>query len=625
MDPEKDKILDEAAKFEFEEVESGHDNLKSPQRWWRWNDSLKKRYNLRLSTGKQIERHLIDRLGSLSKVGWFLSIWLAFISLLAVVLLFQIRSLTPYYTELQPARGGIYTEGIVGRATNFNPIYATTEVDRSVSRLVFANLFDFDRNNQLQPVLAQSLEVNEQARQYTLTLKEGLKWHDGEDLNAADVVFTIETIKNPAARSPLRFNWQGVSIDKIDDLTIKFTLPSSFSPFATNLALAVLPQHLLVSEDIKQLRNSAFNYQPVGSGPFIFDRLVSLAAGGIDDKEFRIELDRNPAWLAINPDQENPLLDSLHLWVVPDARRLTDLFNQGRISGAFNLIQEEITLGDLDYDSVNLNLMNGVYLFFKNSSPYLQDLELRQAVVSSLNIAQLLASLNQQTRRIFGPLLPEHAGYNLPGRPPPFDSDAARRLLVDSGWQRTARGWFKDDQQLLLILTTQKDTPYETLAFSVEEQLERIGIEVELDLRSAESVSLEILQNHNYGDILIYGINLGSDADVYSYWHSSQIDSNSILRLNLSEYESDEADEALEVGRSRNEPQDRYQSYADFQRVWMEDLPALALYRFQLTYYTLRNVRGPAPDLLLINNSDRFLDVFEWAVVQRRRVIENDF
>ena len=600
-----------------------NDDFNPPQRWWSWSNSLKKRYNLRLSTEKQIERHLIGRLHILPKIGWFLSAWVVLICLLAVVLLFQIRSLTPYYTELQPDHGGTYTEGLVGQVTNFNPIYATTEVDRSVSRLVFANLFDYDRDNNLQPVLARSLEANEQARQYTLTLKEGLKWHDGEDLNADDVVFTIETIKNPDAQSPLRFNWEGVSVDKVDDLTLKFTLPASFSPFASNLTLAVLPQHLLQSENIKQLRNANFNYQPVGSGPFIFNRLVALS-GNVDDKEFRIELDRNPSWSEIDVNQQSPLLDSLHLWVVPNAQRLTDLFNQGRISGAFNLVEAEITLNNADYVAVNLNLMNGVYLFFKNSSPHLQDPLLRQALASSLNVAQLLAALDKKTHRIFGPLLPEHDGYNLSGRPPAFDQNSARRLLADAGWRQTSRGWFKDGQQLLLTLTTQKETPYEILALVVEEQLESIGIEVELDLRSADSVPLEILQNHNYGDMLIYGINLGSDADVYSYWHSSQIDSNSVLRLNLAEYESDLADEALEVGRSRSEPQVRRQRYAEFQQVWIEDLPALALYRFQLTYYTLRNVQGPAADLLLINNNDRFLDVTEWAVVQRRRAIKTE-
>lgn len=618
---EADNDPGETPGFEFEEVEAREEPA-SPHRWWRWGTTLRSRYSLRINTERHLERHLIDRLPNLPKVGWFLSIWLLLIFLLLITLLLQIRSLTAHYTVLLPDRGGTYTEGLVGRATNFNPIYASTEVDRSVAKLVFANLFDYDQDNRLRPVLAESLEANEKAQQYTVRLKAGLRWHDGEELDADDVVFTIRTIKNPDAQSPLRVNWEGVSVDKVDDLTVKFTLPAAFSPFGANLVLPVLPEHLLASENVKQLRDADFNYRPVGSGPFVFERLVSLGGGGIDDKEFRIRLARNTDWPHPGLDGAAPLLDSFHFWVVPTAERLTELFNQGQISGAFNLSEEDISLDSADWRAVDLNLMNGVYLFFKNSSPRLQDASLRRALISALDIAVLLDSLDRKTQRIFGPLLPEHDGYDAGARPPGFDPGLTRSLLEAAGWQRARGGWSKDDQTLLLTLTTQKDTPYETLAREIKRQLAEAGIKVELDLRPAESVPLEILQNHNYGDMLIYGINLGGDADVYSYWHSSQVDSNSTLRLNLSEYQSGLADEALEVARSRNDAAERRERYGDFQRVWMDDLPALALYRFRLTYYTLRHVSGPRDNTLVIDNSDRFTDVSDWAVNQRRRTVE---
>lgn len=621
MDSEEDKILGEDADFEFEQLKQPEER-ELPQRWWHWSDSVQRRYGLRVGARRQLDRHFISRLPNLPKVAWFLSVWVLLICLLVFLLLFQIRSLTPHYTELYPVEGGIYTEGIVGRVTNFNPIYATTEVDRAVSRLVFANLFNYDEKNRLRPVLAQSLEANERSQQYTLTLKPNLKWHDGEALNADDVVFTIKTIKNPEARSPLRVNWQGVSVDKLDELSVKFTLPASFSPFAANLNLPVLPEHILgaADADVQQLRNHSFNWQPVGSGPFVFNRLVSLSEGA-DEKEFRIQLNRNAAWSDVEPDDQPARLSSLHLWAVPDRARLTELFNEGRISGGFNLLEEEISLERTAYRAIELKLMHGVYLFFKNSSPYLSDANTRAAVASFVDISALLGSLNYKTERIFGPLLPEHDGYHLPGRPPSHDPAAGRRLLLGAGWVKEEGGWFKNGQKLLLSLTTQKDTPYEVLAVAAREQLASHGIAVELDLRSADNVPLEILQNHNYGDMLIYGLALGGDADVYSYWHSSQIDSNSTLRLNLAEYDSAVADEALEAGRSRGDPADRRRRYADFQAAWIEDLPALALYRFQITYYTLGNVLGPSEHLLLLDNADRFVDVAEWAVVHKRRVI----
>ncbi len=614
--------FDKDEKSEFEEVaDDDLDDVQLPQRWWHWSTRLRGRYNLRRHTVRQVERHLIDKLPNLFSAGRFLTIWVLLISLVAVVLLFQIRALTPYYTELKAVEGGVYVEGLVGRATNFNPIYATTTVDRSVARLVFANLFDYDQHNRLQPVLAESLSSDEKSQQYTVKLRAGLKWHDGQDLTAEDVIFTVKTIQDADARSPLRDDWQGVSVAQIDDHTLRFTLEASFSPFEANLVLPILPRHLLKNVAPKQLRSNAFNFQPVGSGPFIFERLQPLSSGGIDEKELRIQLRRNQNWPPASTEQ-GVLLEALHFWVVPTPQRLTDLFNQGQISGAFGLIADQVSLDNGEYRVANLRLMNGVYLFFKNSSPFLSELKMRQALVAALDIRELLAQFDENHQRIFGPLLPEHLGYNLVDRPPPHNAATTKRLLTELGWQEQSQGWFKDDRKLSFILTTQKDTPYEVLAQAIRQQLALLKIEVALDLRSPETVPFEILRKHNYGDMLIYGLNLGGDADVYSYWHSSQIDVHSVLRLNLSEYQSLEADEALEVARSRHQPDIRQKRYADFQRIWMADLPALALYRFQLKYYTLGDVDGPRPGLLLIKASDRFLDVESWAVVKERHTFE---
>ena len=612
---ENEKDSDKPTGLDFEEIKNSQDLISANNR----SGFSSKRYGLRFVIGKRFERYLVERLPNLSHVGWFVMLWLGFFVFLMVVLLLQIKALAPYHTRLYATEGGVYTEGIVGRATNFNPIYATSEVDHSVTRLVFANLFDYDQDNRLQPVLAESLTTDEKAQQYTLTLKPGLKWHDGEPLDIDDVIFTIQTIQDPDARSPLRNNWEGVVVDRLDHLSLKFTLPASFSPFAANLVLAIIPQHLLASEDVKQLRNAPFNFQPVGSGPFEFKRLVALSGGGgADKREVRITLSRNDEWRKTSLLEEALFLEEFSFWVVPTEERLAELFSQGQISGAFNLDEQAITLDNADYDVVNLNLMNGVYLFFKNSSPYLNDREVRYALASALDVPALLKVLPQKTQRIFGPLLPEHDGYNLSLRPPQFDRQRARQLIQRAGWRSSDQGWVKDGQRLNLILTTQKDSPYEILAYGLKTQLAEVDINVTLDLRTAGSVPFEILQNHNYGDMLIYGLNLGGDADIYSYWHSSQIESNSTLRLNLAEYQSVQADEALDAGRSRSEPAIRRERYADFQKIWVADLPAMPLFRFQMTYYTLKGIQGPSEDILLINNSDRFLRVERWAVLQRR-------
>src|SRR5690606_15241267 len=118
-----------------------------------------------------------------------------------------------YYLSLQPATGGIYSEGILGTFTNANPIYAASSVDNSVENLVFAGLFTFDGTNKLVGELAEDWKVDDRGLSYTVTLKDNLTWHDGKPLTADDVVFTYSMIKNPDAKSPLASSWQGIKVE----------------------------------------------------------------------------------------------------------------------------------------------------------------------------------------------------------------------------------------------------------------------------------------------------------------------------------------------------------------------------------------------------------------------------
>ena len=471
---------------DFEEVDLPNQPTPTLQSW---NRKLKKHFSLRLQIRRRWEQYLIERLPNLSQISRVLFLWLIFISLIVGGLILQIRSLTAYYTALVPAAGGIYVEGLVGRVTNFNPLYASTEVDQTVSSLVFASLYRYNQHNQLQPVLAEPLQIDE--RRYTITLKPNLYWHDGQPLTIDDVIFTIQTIQDPAAQSSLRSNWQGVNLSKVDQRTLIISLETSFYPFIDNLTLGILPKHLLKDIPLNQLRQDRFNHQPVGSGPFVFERLVVLTEEELDNRELKIELRKNPHWSKVDTQaQTNFYLNGLHFWVVNSPNRLTQLFNQGRLSGAFNLIESDIELSLNSYQVANLNLMDGAYLFFKNSSPILEDRRMRYALASGLNIAQILASLDRSVQRISGPLLPEHLGYQAKSRPPVYNLATAHHLLRAAGWLENDQGWFKAGQKLKLILTTQIETDYAILARNIKKQLEEnLKIEVELDLRNAENHS----------------------------------------------------------------------------------------------------------------------------------------
>ena len=121
-----------------------------------------------------------------------------------------------------------------------------------------------------------------------------------------------------------------------------------------------------------------------------------------------------------------------------------------------------------------------------------------------------------------------------------------------------------------------------------------------------------IIAVHGY-DALLYGIEIGSDPDVYPYWASSQADVRSPTRLNFSEYKSPVADSALEAGRTRTDPAIRAIKYKPFLQAWHDDAPAIALYQPRFLYLTRGQIYGFEPTIM---NKDinRYANVNNWMI-----------
>jgi hypothetical protein len=116
----------------------------------RWRRKIRKQQRQVEDAGAQaeanLERHLFRRLSRLTRVRRFIASWVLLVGLLAFGSLVQLRGLSQYYQEAQPAPGGTYTEGIIGTFTTANPLYATNAVDRSDPRLVFYSLMKYNEN-----------------------------------------------------------------------------------------------------------------------------------------------------------------------------------------------------------------------------------------------------------------------------------------------------------------------------------------------------------------------------------------------------------------------------------------------------------------------------------------------
>ena len=561
-----------------------------------------KAVKLQASSSKHIGKYVTRRASRIGDVRRFVASWLLLVLLLIIGTfagLMQVRSGSAQST---PVAGGIYTEGMVGEVNNLNPLFSNGMVDDSIGRLLFNGLYRHDEDGKLVPDMAVDYKIDESKKIYTVKLRDDVRWHDSQPLTAEDVVYTIGIIQNPETRSTSFASWQGVKVSQVDKLTVKFELPAPFAPFPGALTVPILPSHLLKEIPANKIRTTSFNTNPVGTGPFIFKALRSESL-----KQRKVEFTANKSYF-----RGSPKLDGFVIHLYPEDESLAGALKAREITAAVDLKSETAASfrSDKSIRFTDIPLNSGVFAFYKNTSPILTDEKVRRALTLSVNRETVLSLFDSRYAPLKTPLLPSQLGYDAR-----FNQitnlQEASRLLDEAGWVKQPNGIrAKDGTSLELNMITVNSAQYSAMAGSLQKQWAAIGVKVNSQLLILEQLQQNGLSAHSY-DILLYGISIGYDPDVYAYWHSSQARSGG---LNFSEWKSSRADSSLEVARTRLEDVLRKARYETFLDEWQKSSPAVALYIPRVIYAYHQNAQGimPVPSN---NASDRLTNVEDWTVI----------
>jgi len=162
----------------------------------------------------------------------------------------------------------VYREGVVGRPTSITPITARTRADRTLVGLIYSGLVKIGPGDTLVPDLAASWSVDKSGQVWTVKIRPGAKWSDGQPVTADDVVFTGSALKDPSAAGGLAATWADVAVERVDDSTVRFTLGAPVGGFLAALTQPLLPSHLLTGVQGADLATSEFALNPIGSGPY---------------------------------------------------------------------------------------------------------------------------------------------------------------------------------------------------------------------------------------------------------------------------------------------------------------------------------------------------------------------
>lgn len=558
------------------------------------------------ATLKHAHAFILSRFDSIRYVRRHALGWLVVVGLLIAISAVQLVGYQRSYSVIAPTNGGTFAEGVVGPLETTNPIFARTPAELSASRLMFSSLLSYDTTTNLRGELADTWRVENEGKRYVVTLKSNLKWHDGKPVTASDVVYTVNLIKNPLVRSPLYASWSQIKVSKLSDKEVAFDLVRAYAAFPHALTFGILPRHLLGSIPPETLRESDFNRQPIGSGPFMLSRLQVLNP---DEGRVIVYLDRNTDYV-----RGAPKLERFQIHVFKDSAAVKKAFELQEINAAVDVSSDqiqEITKERPQALVYKTLISDGMFAFLKNDAPEFSDPVVRGAFVLGTDREAIIKRLHGYAARLDGPLTIQQLPSSLKTRQAAYNFNQAAAQLEQAGWKlQTNNVRAKDGAPLDIDLVSVKSGDYPAVTDELKKQWTKLGAKVNVRLIEPSDVQQTVLLPRNY-DALVYELELGADPDVFAYWHVSQADPRG---LNLSNYKSSIASEALSSAQLRLDRAGRLPKYQVFDDAWLKDSPAIALYQPQMHYVASTDTNILSSTSLLVNQVDRYRSVELWTV-----------
>lgn len=516
----------------------------------------------------------------------------------------------------EPEKGGFYTEALIGSLQRLNPVLDfNNSVDRDIDRLIYSRLITFDERGNASADLAASWGISNDGTIYNFELKPNVKWHDGQPVTADDVMFTVDLLRNGGNFVPadLQEFWSGVELVKLSPTSLQFKLPEPFAPFLDYLSFGILPSHILNGQTIDQIKDSDFNIQPVGSGPYRFDRMIA------ENNQI------NGLVLTVNPDYYGkvPYIEQLVFRYYPDSSAALAAYKAGQVQGISQIstgaLPDALAEPNLAIYSGRLPELSMVLFNLKNNEvSFFQDANLRRALYMGINRQYIADKIfNGQAILADGPIFPGTWAYYDATPRVELDADRAKTLLDEAGFpvnpDNTTERVSKDKVALKFTLLY-PDTPEHKLeAEAIQADWTALGVTVSIEAVPYDILVSERLTNRDYQAALV-DLNLARypDPDPYPFWDAVQ----SASGQNYSQWENKIASEYLEEARTTKDVGERARLYRNFQVIFSEELPSLPLYYPVYNYGVDRVIQGIRMGPLL-DGSDRFATISDWFLSAR--------
>jgi len=488
--------------------------------------------------------------------------------------------------EGEPVQGGTLKFGNYDEPPIMDPrVSGATTAWRLFYCLFDPLVFQDIETGDFLPGLANAWEISDDGLVYSFDLKEGVKFHDGTDFNAEAIKFTYDSILDPELKSLAAIGYLGPYKETVvvDDLTAEVHFNDPYAPFLNNLSHSVLSP---VSPTAVELHGADFGFNPVGTGPFIFQEW---------QQQTMMRFTRNPdyQWGGGVYTHEGPAhLDELIVNFITEPTTLMGTLRNGE-SDVINAVPAQEVAGLQDDDDFQIMLpdvpgspqvlpMNAV-------KPPTDDLKVRQAIIQAIDMETIIDTMWYGTRRAAqGPLSSPTWSYNPAVETMyPYDPEAAGALLDEAGWTMGSGNVRQKDGQKLHVTYITTAGSNGQAGELVQAYLLQAGFEVDLQiLEYAATATLMLAGEHNIARIYFSHTDPVVTTTLY---HSRNIQGTN---FNRTMKEDPELDRMLEEATAEMDREKRKTMYEDIQQYIMDQALIIPLWEETVLWGARANVKG---------------------------------
>lgn len=470
-----------------------------------------------------------------------------------------------------------------------NPLYNTQANVEQALYLIFSPLVNVKEDGSINENLAKSWIINENNTAVTVTLKEGLTWHDGTPLTSDDVIFTLGKIQT-IADSPYKQAVENLqTVERIDSTTFKIVYKQSFSGILQTLFFPVIPEHIYNVEN-----SDSMNITPIGSGPYKYESTTPLEA---------IHLVANASYFNGKPN-----IEKIQINLIPDEASSLYSFKQGLIDVVYT---SETEWGKYTNNASNtpVEMVSPIYEFMglNFNKPLFQNEMIRSALVYALN-RQDIVRLYYLGHAIVTdtPISPASYLYDKNLEIKEYDKEKAKLLLTQEGYQ------LDNDTGLMTkngipfsftLMVNKENSDRVKVAKEMQRMYAEVGIDMQIDIVEKD-VYLSRLVAKQY-DAFLGGWQLSYALDLSFAFHSTSI----LNGENYINYKDEKMDELLQQAfLATNDTIS--EAYSKLQQYFASTNPYISLY-FKKSVLMTKNIIGGNIEPTPLNI---FANVEEWTI-----------